>query len=341
MDITRAPDRLSADRHFFLTQVLRGLNPRIVRSDRTNSHMSLQKVTSLSSRHGPQNILDEPEEVVLLRMTKLVEHLFHVPIAYMALLQSDLTVVRRIGSGQEFWNRLKQFPAQKVLAEAVIWADVGGDEAEQFDFGDLRFVASAPLRSSDGLDVGLLVIADVAPRPEFSPRDLETLAELAGVLAGKMELRWMAFEARDSESTLGEAENRFLNIANCAPVMIIFSGTDGGSSFVNNTWLEFTGRSLDEELGDGYAESFHPDHRERVMREYWTAFEARRPVTIELPMRRHDGEYRWMQARGVPRLLDNGQCAGYIGCFMDLTDARTSLTESGADAERNKPDKPA
>jgi hypothetical protein len=132
----------------------------------------------------------------------------------------------------------------------------------------------------------------------------------------------MALQARESECSLREAEYRFRNIANCAPVMIIYSEVDGGSSFVNKTYLEFTGRTFAEELGDGYADTFHPDHRERVMQTYWDAFQERRPVTLRFPMRRHDGEYRWIEARGMPRIQDDGKCAGYIGCLIDLTEQR-------------------
>jgi PAS domain S-box-containing protein len=267
----------------------------------------------------PTSLLDEPEQDGLLRLTKLVEHLFHVPIAYMALLGPDLTVVTRIGSGRDYWNSLRTYPLADALAKPIVWPDPSGAPTVGFVCGDVKFAAAAPLRSSDGLELGLLVISDVRPRPEFSPKDHETLQELAAVLAGKMELRLMACQAREAESRLREAENRFRNIANCAPVMIIYSGVDGGSSFVNRAWLEFTGRNLAEELGDSYAETFHPDCRERVMETYWNAFRERQPLTIQFPMRRSDGEYRWMEARGVPRFLDDGTYAGYIGCFIDLT----------------------
>lgn len=57
-------------------------------------------------------------------------------------------------------------------------------------------------------------------------------------------------------------------MADAAPVLIIYSGVDGSSSFVNKTWLEFTGRRLEDEPGEGYAETFHPDHREAVIQKY-------------------------------------------------------------------------
>lgn len=272
---------------------------------------------------GQTNLLDEPEHSGLLRLTKLVEHLFRVPIAYLALFKSDCTVATRIGSDVQYWENVKTYPLSLARAKPSVWPDPAGTPVPGFNSGELNFVAAAPLRSSDGLELGLLVIADVDPRPEFSRRDLATLAELAGVLAGKMELRLMACRAQELESSQREAESRFRNIADCAPVLIAYGDVDGGSSFVNKAWLEFTGRDFEEELGDGFADTFHPDHRERVMQAYWAALEARRPLRLEFPMRRQDGEYRWMEARGTPRTLDDGGHAGYIACLVDVTDRRT------------------
>jgi PAS domain S-box-containing protein len=281
---------------------------------------------------GRCNLLDEPEQDSLLRLTKLVEHIFHVPFAYMALLGADLTVITRIGSGSEHWASMKTYPLAAALSHPIVWPDPSGAPAPGFICGDVRFAAGVPLQSSNGLELGLLAIADVKPRPEFSRQDHELLSEVAGVLAEKMELRLMACQARQAESCLREAENRFRNIADSVPVMLIYSGVDGGSSFVNKAWLEFTGRSFAEELGDGYAETFHPDYRERTMETYWDAFQERRSLTIEFPMRRHDGDYRWMEARGVPRFHDDGTFAGYIGCLIDLTDQRSAVPEARKDA---------
>ncbi len=271
------------------------------------------------------SVLDEPEQADLLRLTKLVEHLFHVPYAYMALLGQNLEVVTRIGSGSEHWESLRTYPLAESIVKPRVWPDPSGEIVAGFDSGELRFAAAAPLRSSDGLDLGLLVIADLQPRPEFSQRDHENLEELASVLAGKMELRLLASQAREAEWRLVEAESRFRSLANAAPIMMIYSGVDGGSSFVNKAWLDFTGRDLDDELGDGFSETFHPDYRERVVDLYWEALQARAPLTLEFPMRRHDGEYRWMEARGMPRILADGKWAGYIGCFIDLTEHRATV----------------
>jgi PAS domain S-box-containing protein len=173
----------------------------------------------------------------------------------------------------------------------------------------------------------MLVIADRQPRPGFSDQDLQALVELAGVLAGKMELRRIAAHALESELSLREAERRFRGIADFADVLIISAGTDGHGAFVNETWLEFTGRSLEEELGDGWAEVIHPDYQRAVVEGYWQAFRERRPFAAEFSMRRHDGMYRWMQGRARPRFLDDGTFAGYIACIWDVTDYHTATMD--------------
>jgi PAS domain S-box-containing protein len=272
------------------------------------------------------NLADEPEDNGLLRITKLAGHLFHVPIAYAALFGSELTVVRRLGSGREHWSALKTFPLGRVVSQPMVWPNPSGKPTPGIEPGDLRFAAGAPLRSREGMELGLLVIADVRPRPDFLPEDLKCLAELAAMLARKLELQMMADVAHYTKPALREADLR--NIANAAPVLMIDSSGDGASVFVNKTWLDFTGRTLDEEVFcDGFIENFHPDYRDAAMRKYWDAFQSRRPHTHELPMRRHDGVYRWMRVQGVPRFRSDGVFAGYLGCFVDITEERLAREE--------------
>ena len=91
----------------------------------------------------------------------------------------------------------------------------------------------------------------------------------------------------------------FRIMADAAPVMIWFSGPDKQSIYFNERWLEFTGRTLDQELGDGWAEIVHPDDRGRCLATYGEAFDARREFEIEARARRHDGGR--LSNRGWPR----------------------------------------
>jgi PAS domain S-box-containing protein len=264
----------------------------------------------------------------LRRLTATVEHLFHVPVAYIALLGRGVAVARRIGSGQEYWPFLNALPKPRVLDAPLIVTDTAARPPEGLDCRDLRFIASSPLRAADGMPIGALVIAGRSPRPDFSEADAQALAELAELLAARIELRTVVCHALDSELSRREAERRFEAIANAAPVLMTCSDADGACVFVNLAWLEFTGRSLDDELGDGWLDPIHRDHRERLRQAYWTAFQARRPFQGQALMRRHDGQYRWVLGHGAPRFREDGGFAGMLGCLADITDGHDALQEA-------------
>jgi len=120
-----------------------------------------------------------------------------------------------------------------------------------------------------------------------------------------------------------QIDDRFRIIADTAPVLIWMSGTDKALHFFNKGWLDFTGRTLEQEVGNGWTENIHPEDYERCVGSYLTRFDALEPFEIEYRLRRHDGEYRWILDRGVPRYESDGTFAGYIGSCMDVHDSRT------------------
>ena len=102
--------------------------------------------------------------------------------------------------------------------------------------------------------------------------------------------------------------------------MIWRSGLDARCDYFNSTWLEFTGRSLDQELGDGWAEGVHPDDLERCIEIYRSHFARREPFEMEYRLRRHDGVYRYIFDRGSPYADGSGAFAGFIGSCHDVHD---------------------
>jgi len=137
-------------------------------------------------------------------------------------------------------------------------------------------------------------------------------------------------ERRRAEEAVAESENRFRLIANTAPVLIWMSGTDSFGNYFNRPWLEFTGRSLDQELGNGWAEGVHPEDRPKCLDTYKLNFDRREEFRMEYRLRRHDGEYRWVLDIGAPRFNNDGSFAGYVGCCMDVSDlkqARATVIE--------------
>jgi PAS domain S-box-containing protein len=129
-------------------------------------------------------------------------------------------------------------------------------------------------------------------------------------------------QGRRVQHSLLDSERRFRDMADNAPVMIGIAGSDGGYEFMNKGWLEFTGRALSQERGDGWAQSVHPDDSERCMAIYQSSLAARCEFEMDYRLRRHDGVYRWILARCVPRYGEKGEFLGFIGSAIDVTDRR-------------------
>ena len=119
-----------------------------------------------------------------------------------------------------------------------------------------------------------------------------------------------------------ESELRFRTMADHAPVLLWMAGTDGKCEFFNRGWLEFTGHSIDEEIGSGWAGGIHPEDFQRSMSLYLDAFVARRRFNMEYRLRRHDGEYRWVYDQGAPLFESDGHFMGFIGSCVDVTEQR-------------------
>jgi PAS domain S-box-containing protein len=129
-------------------------------------------------------------------------------------------------------------------------------------------------------------------------------------------------DLKQAETTLRESEERFRLVANTAPVMIWMSGTDKRCTYFNRPWLEFTGRSIKQEMGNGWVEGVHPEDRARCLETYTKAFDCREPFGMEYRLRRADGEYRWVFDSGVARFNADRSFAGYIGSAIDITERK-------------------
>lgn len=140
-------------------------------------------------------------------------------------------------------------------------------------------------------------------------------------------------ERKRSEAALRESEARFRSMADSTPALVWLAEPDGRRTYFNRTWLEFTGRPMADQIGDGWADSIHPDDRERYLAAYTTALAAHRPFELEYRLRRHDGANRWVLACGVPRLDPLGRSIGFVGLCLDVTDRRLAVEQV---AEANK-----
>ena len=121
----------------------------------------------------------------------------------------------------------------------------------------------------------------------------------------------------ETASPDGEQELRLLS--DSAPVLIWRSSPERLCDYCNKPWLDFTGRTLEQELGSGWAEGVHPDDRERFRQAYAAASEDRREFETEYRLRRHDGAYRWVLHNGRPYRRPDGSFGGYFHACLDVT----------------------
>lgn len=129
-------------------------------------------------------------------------------------------------------------------------------------------------------------------------------------------------ERKEQEFLLKESEQHYRTLANGGSTLIWTSGLDKLCNYFNEPWLRFTGRSLEMEFGNGWAEGVHPDDFDQCLRTYVQCFDLRQPFSMEYRLRRADGVYRWIRDDGNPRYDSEGSFIGYIGFCMDVTERR-------------------
>lgn len=163
------------------------------------------------------------------------------------------------------------------------------------------------------------------------PFRLETLIRNAEVALRarqrQYQVRDLLEKGRKREEALRASEERFRKMSDSAPVMIWLSGLDKDCYWFNKAWLDFTGRSMDEEIGSGWTENVHPDDHDRCLETYITSCDAHQEFQMEYRLRRHDGAWRWLLNHGVPLYGPERQVSGYIGSCIDITERKETLAE--------------
>ena len=178
---------------------------------------------------------------------------------------------------------------------------------------------------------GRVEVETVRRRKDGTEIDVSLLAISVRTIAGKHALNYAIYrditERKRAEERLRESEARFQTMADTAPVLIWMTGTDGLCNYFNKPWLEFTGRTMEQEVGMGWTEGLHPDDVQGCFDGFLPAFHARKPFRIEYRLRRADGEYRWVIESGIPRYTPGGEFTGYIGSNIDITDLKRAEQE--------------
>ena len=197
-------------------------------------------------------------------------------------------------------------------AAPVVVPDLAAEER----FRPAAWLVEMGMRSTVSVPVGVggqpqAVLTAASRRTgDFSEEDVHFLEGVANTLAAAIERARAEFEVRESEA-------RFREMADTAPVFIWTADEKGMIDFINRGWLEYTGRPIEEELGDTWELGVHPDDAEAVRTTWWRAFSRKVPWEREYRLRRHDGAYRWIVDRGVPRFRGD-RLAGYVGTATDI-----------------------
>lgn len=137
-----------------------------------------------------------------------------------------------------------------------------------------------------------------------------------------------------AEDKLIESETRFRNVTNSSMALIWLSGVDKLCYYFNDTWLKFTGRTLEQEMGNGWAEGVHPDDFDQCLETYITSFEKQVPFEMEYRLMHNSGKYRWLTDLGSPNYDSKGEFVGYIGHCFDITE-RKKIEESLRRSEKD------
>lgn len=154
-------------------------------------------------------------------------------------------------------------------------------------------------------DLTVFLVRDAQGQPQFPIATVEDVTERVRTL-----------------EELHESEARFRNMADTAPVLLWISGTNGDCTWFNKPWLDFVGRALEQEVGNGWAENVHPADFDSCLRTYREAFAARRPFEMDYRLLRHDGQYRWVLDQAVPRFTPGGEFLGFIGSCVDISERK-------------------
>jgi len=129
-------------------------------------------------------------------------------------------------------------------------------------------------------------------------------------------------EEKTRELELKESVELFQTMADNVPAMIWMSGTDKFEDYFNKTWLQFTGRTHEQESNEGWLEAVHPDDVKRCIDTYNLSFKDQKRFYSEYRLLRHDGEYRWIADNSVPRFSPEGEFLGFISACMDIDDQK-------------------
>jgi PAS domain S-box-containing protein len=252
----------------------------------------------------------------LQKQTSRLDELFEQAPEAVAVVSAEDRVIR---VNKEF-TRMFGYEPDEVLQRPINDLIVPGGQIEN------SLAYTRLLREG-----GRVEVETVRRRKDGTEIDVSLLAVAVRAPSGEQMVNYARYrditERKRAEGRLRESEARFQAMADTAPVLIWMTGTDGLCNYFNKPWLEFTNRTMEQEVGTGWIEGVHPDDVQGCFDCFLPAFEARKPFTMEYRLKRADGEYRWVMESGIPRYTGGGEFTGYIGSNVDITELKSAEAE--------------
>jgi len=326
----------------FLAQALLILALLVQRARRKRSEKSLiwrlefeSLVSDLSTRYIglPENKVDANIEQDLARLGEFLEmdritlfefsrdstgliptHAWNAPGVMKAPSSIEAKSLPRwrdkiLGGNVSLMSRLDDLP-EEASAEKQYFRERG-----------IVSAASVPLKVG-GEVTGAITFVSTKRQVSWTKDLVNQLSVIGDIFCNALKRKRATEALLVAQAVVFESEKRFRLVANTAPVMIRMTGIDKLCTYVNQGWLEFSGRPTESELASGWADGIHPDDLERSLKTYTQAFDRRESFQMEYRLRRKDGVYRWIFDKGVPRFNADGSFAGYIGSAIDITERK-------------------
>ncbi|WP_052002795.1 EAL domain-containing protein [Microvirga sp. BSC39] len=265
------------------------------------------------------DVLDTQPEAAIDNLTKIASNVCEAPIALVSLIDEKRQWLKcTIGiSGVQETPRDVAFCAHTILQRGILVVpDTTQDPRFQnnpFVTGEphLRFYAAAPLVTKDGLPLGTLCVIDFKPRPDGLTREQsETLLALAQAVMSQLELK-------RSHKAVAESEERHRALIEASSAMVWRAAPDG-SILEGWGWETFCGQTPEAFRGYGWLDNVHPEDREHVVEVWQRARALQEPCENEYRVRRLDGTFRWVLARGVPLKSQDGSIREWVGTLTDI-----------------------
>jgi PAS domain S-box-containing protein len=275
------------------------------------------------------SILDTPPEERFDRLTRLAQRVFDVPIALVTLVDDDRQWFKsKQGLNITETPRNISFCGHALLyREALVVEDTALDPR----FSDnplvtgshhIRFYAGQPIKAKNGSRLGTLCIMNTKPH-QFNQADVAALRDLAAIVESELNLLGTV---ETKNSLLHQSEERFHTLVT-ATAQVVWTTNAQGAVVDVPSWREFTGQSREAIKGLGWLSALHPEDRERTAAVWQQAVATRSLYTTEFRIRRHDGDYRHFDARGVPVLEQDGSIREWVGTYTDITELKQQQDE--------------